>query len=74
MDWLLAILGTSLALIALWLYGNKDKRAPIFGLFACACWVVYDIRYDQWPLLLPTAINIIVTLRNWKIMNHARGK
>lgn len=68
MAWTLVTLGTVFALIALWLYGNNHKRAPMFGLLACLCWVIYDVLYDQWPLLLPTAMNIAVTLRNWKVM------
>lgn len=68
MNWLLSALGTLLALIMLWLYGNQDRRAPIIGLCVCLCWILYDILYDQWPLLLPTAINIAVCFRNWKKM------
>jgi len=69
MAWGISACATGLALVALWLYGDGNKRAPIIWLAVCLCWVVYDILFEQWALLLPTALNIIVQIRNLRRMN-----
>lgn len=67
--WLISLVATSLGLVMLWLYGNRSRWAPIVGFAVYSCWVIYDVKYEQWPLLLPTTVSIIVTIRNFKAMN-----
>ena len=62
--WIISALATSLSLAAAWLYGNKDARAPAIMLIVCLLWVIYDVMFQQWPLLLPAALNIIIQIRN----------
>ena len=43
MDWLLFIL----VLIHLWLLGNKNKLAFVFGILGCACGVAFGIMIES---------------------------
>jgi len=66
--WCLSVFATSLALAMLWLYGDGHRKAPVFGLAVCLCWAVYDVLFEQWPLLLPTMLNVVVQVRNLRRM------
>ncbi len=67
-SWALSVAATLIYLAAIWLYGDGNRYAPCLGLLLCLCWVVYDVMNEQWPLLVPTAMNVAVTLRNLKRM------
>ena len=69
--WIISVLATSLYLVAMWLYGDSDKRAPLVALVVCLLWVAYDVAFQQWPLLLPTILNIGIQGRNLYRMRRA---
>ena len=62
--WIISGIATILSLLAYWLYGNRDQKAPIFGLLAGLLWIGYIVRFGQWPLLLPTGMRIVIDARN----------
>jgi len=64
MSWALSVTGTVIANIGFWLYGNKHKWAPVISMLATAVWILYNILNNQWPLLLPCAVNLIIQIRN----------
>ena len=68
MDWFLSVLGTFLSLISVWFYGNKSNKAPIFALLMCFIWILYDIIYKQYALLIPTLFTVGINIRNLFIM------
>lgn len=63
-DWVLSTAATFLALLALWLYGNKQLISPLIYILSILVWIVYDVLNEQWPLLLPCFLNLGVQLRN----------
>jgi len=64
MNWLISLLATVIVLISSWMYGNKSRRAPMLALVGYLVWIYYVIEYNQWPLLIPTTLNMVIQLRN----------
>lgn len=62
--WLISAIATELSMVSSWMYGNKSWKAPIVSLIVISIWVYYDIRYGQLPLLIPSAINAVISIRN----------
>ena len=70
-NWIAAACLTGLGLLGQWLYGNRDRRAPVLMLCVLAGWIIYNIANEQWALIVfPTALNVVVTIRNLHTMHH----
>lgn len=68
--WSLSLLATTLGLYSFWMYGNGNRKAPTLYITAVALWVIYDILFQQWPLLIPCAINLCIQVRNLRCMKQ----
>lgn len=66
MDWILSLLSC----IMLWMMGNRNKYAPLLGIFAQVLWIYYAISLKQYGLLLGALLYTVVHIRNtilwWK--------
>ena len=45
--YVISVTATGIGLCSLWLYGNKDRRAPVLGLIVCSLWVLYDVIFSS---------------------------
>jgi predicted RND superfamily exporter protein len=68
MDWFLSSVATILAMVSMWLYGNKSWKAPLVAMVVSLIWTYYFIHYKQIPLLIPTFVNIAISIRNYRKM------
>ena len=72
-NWIIATTATGLQVVALWLYGNNDKRAPVCGLIAIGLWAIYNCLNGQWLLMPQLAVGVIVALRNLCCMRTSQS-
>lgn len=67
MTWFLSFIGV----VLLWLYGDKSKYAPPFGIFVQVTWGAYAIVTEQYGLLAGNLVFALVHLRNWRLWSKA---
>ena len=60
MSWLLSIT----SVIMLWMMGNKNRYAPIVGIFNQILWIIYVIMKKDWGLLIGVLLYLTVHIRN----------
>lgn len=60
MDWVLS----AISMIMLWMMGNKNRYAPVVGIFAQILWIYYAISLGQYGLLIGTIGYLIIHIRN----------
>jgi hypothetical protein len=72
LSWILTIAATITNLLSIWLYGNGKRAGPAVGLFCCALFVVYNIINEQWPMMVPTVLTVMVNVRNLIVMSRQR--
>jgi len=54
----------------MWLMGNKNKYAPVIGLFNQILWIYLVLTTKQYGLLLGVMAYTIVHLRNFILWNR----
>ena len=65
LDVALQLIASALTVITMWRYGDKDRRAPLWGLGAEAVWVVMVFVGGLWGLLPLWVITTTMQIRNW---------
>jgi len=64
MSWAISLTATAIALLSVYLYGNKSRKAPVVALLSYSIWICYCIVYTDFPILVPTVLNVILHTRN----------
>jgi len=70
MDWLQWIC-VALAIMNLWLQGNKDRRCFYIGLFANGVWAYFFYRNGFYPMLFMQSIYFVLNIRGLMKWNNA---
>jgi len=65
MQWILS----ACSILMLWLMGNKNRYAPIFGIFVQILWIIYAISLAQYGLLIGVIGYMFVHIRNTYLWN-----
>ena len=64
------IIASAMAIISVYLYGNKSMKAPVFGMFAQIYWTYFCYTLGLFGLLILCAVMFCIHVRNyfkWKI-------
>jgi len=63
------IIASALAIISVYLYGNKSMKAPCFGMLAQIYWTYFCYTLELYGLLILCAVMFCIHVRNfykWK--------
>ena len=64
-NFILEFLASMAAIITVWVYGNKNNRAPVIGLIGQMFWWALTIYGELWGLIPLNIIMIVVHTRNY---------
>jgi hypothetical protein len=68
MDWILS----ALSMAMLWMMGNKNRFAPLVGIFAQLLWIYYVISTAQYGLIVGVIGYLVIHIRNAAKWNSAK--
>ena len=53
------------AILTVWIYGNRSRKAPIVGIFGQTLWWWLTISQSMWGLVPLNVVMIIIHIRNY---------
>ena len=58
------------AIITVWIYGNRSRKAPIVGMFGQILWWWLTISQSMWGLIPLNVVMFIIHIRNYRRMKR----
>ena len=58
------------AIITVWIYGNRSRKAPIVGMVGQMLWWWLTISQSMWGLIPLNVIMFIIHIRNYRRMKR----
>ena len=53
------------AILTVWIYGNRSRKAPIIGMFGQTLWWWLTISQSMWGLIPLNVVMLIIHVRNY---------
>mgnify|MGYP003122319091 FL=1 len=58
------------AVITVWVYGNKDNHAPIYGMISNAIWITWSLLSSSYYMLIMCIVFTCLHIRNYFHMRN----
>ena len=58
------------AIITVWIYGNRSRKAPVVGMLGQILWWWLTISQSMWGLIPLNVIMFIIHIRNYRRMKQ----
>ena len=58
------------AIITVWIYGNRSRKAPVVGMLGQILWWWLTISQSMWGLIPLNVIMFIIHIRNYRRMKR----
>jgi hypothetical protein len=65
LKFVLEFLASIAAIITVWVYGNKNNKAPIIGMIGQMFWWVLTFYSEMWGLIPLNVVMLIIHIRNY---------
>ena len=60
------------AVITVWVYGNKDNHAPIYGMISNAIWITWSLLSSSYYMLIMCIVFTCLHIRNYFHMRNIK--
>jgi len=60
------------AVITVWVYGNKDNYAPLYGMVSNIIWITWSVLSDSYYMLLMCIVFTCLHIRNYFHMRNIK--
>ena len=58
------------AVVTVWVYGNKDNHAPIYGMVSNAIWITWSLLSSSYYMLIMCIVFTWLHIRNYFHMRN----
>ena len=58
------------AVVTVWVYGNKDNHAPIYGMISNAIWITWSLLSSSYYMLIMCIVFTCLHIRNYFHMRN----
>ena len=62
---IMEIIASILAIVSVYLYGNKSMKAPVFGMLAQIYWTYFCYTLGMYGLLILCVVMFVIHVRNY---------
>ena len=69
---ILQLLAAISAVITVWVYGNKDNHAPLYGMVSNITWITWSVLSNSYYMLLMCVVFTCLHIRNYFNMRNIK--